>query len=728
MGPKGNWLRRLFVAAGLLVGAGALALVALVVYVSLISVTIDKRIEQLRSTRSSRIFARFPPLTPGRALGASEWEALLRQAGLPARESPADLAAGGFVWTERGGERSSLLLVRPPFDGAGSPLEKRGFRIDFVPDRGWLRIDEMTRSDGGDAVESVELPPKPLGMFFAGRIRSQFSVALSDIPVSVRLAVMAIEDKDFLDHVGVSVRGTLRALWKDIRERRFAQGGSTITQQLMKNLFFSREKALSRKIKEALYAFVTEARHSKETILEAYLNEVYLGQWNTHEIHGVAEASRYYFNKSIFDLALHESALLAAIIQAPALYNPHRHADRALKRRNLVLEKMLAAGFILQPEYETAIKLPLGVAAPDAAIDDAAYFMDLVMQSLPPDVAERMDTDALTLYVTMNPYLQSSASRLLSSHLERLEKSYKSLADRRKQGVPLQAALIAVDVRSCSVVALQGGRNFREAPFNRALQGKRQPGSLFKPFVFLAAFDERAGDARLAPDSVIQDEPFEWAYDKQTWSPRNYDEQFRGQVTAAEALQKSLNVPTARVAQAVGIGPIADSLVWAGIRSPLPRVPSLSLGSAEVTPFEMTEAYVTLARLGERCPLRAFTQVFDENRNLVLEQPANPVGRLDRDASAAVVGVLKGVFTQGTAAWASGQGIPLENFAGKTGTTNDYMDAWFVGFSPDILALVWVGYDQKEKVGLTGSSAALPAWVDFMRLAGPFYGGEDFAL
>lgn len=724
---ESTWLRRLFVAAGLLLGIGALALVGLVVYVSLISVTIDKRIEQLRSTRSSRLFARFPPLTPGRAMTAAEWENLLRQAGLPQRDSSTELASGGFTWAEKGGERPTMNLVRPAFDGAGYPLEKRGFRVAFTSEKGLLAIDELEKEDGSD-VDQLELPPKALGMFFAGRIRNQFSVALSDIPVSVRLAVMAIEDQHFLDHIGVSLRGTLRALWKDVRERRFAQGGSTITQQLMKNLFFSQEKALSRKIKEALFAFVTESRHSKETILEAYLNEVYLGQWNTHEIHGVSEGARYYFNKSIYDLTLAESALLAALIQAPALYSPQRHPDKALKRRNVVLEKMLAAEFILKDEYEEAVKSPLGAVSPDAGIDDAAYFMDLVMQSLPAGMAERLDTDALTVYVTMNPYFQSSASRILSSHLEKLEQSYKTLATRKKQGIPLQAALIAVDVRSCSVVALQGGRNFREAPFNRALAGKRQPGSLFKPFVFLAAFSDSAGDNRIGPDTQIEDSPFEWSYDKQKWSPRNYDEKFRGMVTAAEALQKSLNVPTAKVAQKVGISAVADALVWSGIKSNLPRVPSLSLGSAEVTPFEMAEAYVTLARLGQRCPLRAYSQIFDENRNLVIEEVPHPADRLEADASAAVIGVLKGVFTQGTATWASSQGMDLQTFAGKTGTTNDYMDAWFVGFSPDVLALVWVGYDQKEKVGLTGSAAALPAWVDFMRAAGPFYGSDDFAL
>ncbi|NBW98048.1 hypothetical protein EBR03_00605, partial [bacterium] len=612
--------------------------------------------------------------------------------------------------------------------GAGRKLEQVKVRLQLnLFENSQVSLENLYRTDSGEPLAELEFPPRSISSFYAGRVRTQNPIALSDIPISMRYAAMAIEDVHFLEHPGVSFRSIVRALIQDIRAGKFVQGGSTITQQLMKNLFFSREKSIFRKVQEAIYALLTEIKYPKETILEAYLNEVYLGQWSTHEIHGVQEGARFYFNQSATDLSLSQSATLAAIIQLPNAHDPHRYPDRVIKRRNLVMKKMLDAGFILPDEYQSGIQEPLGVIPPERNLEDIGYFMDLVFRELPESVKSRLNQESLTVYTTLNPFLQSIASRGLKNNLDRLIKGYASLKKREEKGTRLQSALIAVDVPSCSVIALQGGSGYRQTQFNRILTGKRQPGSLFKPFVFLTAFEKATFERPFSAETVLDGSPFDWVYDRQSWQPRNYEEEAPEQVTAAEALQKSINIPTARLAQQVGLSPIQENLKKSGITSEVPLVPSISLGSAEVSPYELAESYTTLAQLGSGCHLRAIQQVFDENGNNVLDFPVVKEARLNPEATFQTVQLLKGVFTDGTARLAQGSGVPTEVFAGKTGTTNDFKDAWFVGFNSEMLALTWVGYDETENVGLTGAAAALPLWIEFMKEAQPFRQNKDFA-
>lgn len=705
-----------------LLGGGATFL-----YVTSWNRRIDERIEQLRSTRASLFYALYPPLRLKQRFTAGELKNFLLDQGYLENKNAEDLLAQEYVW-EREPRGLTLTLFRPAFEGAGLPLAPLKVRLKFEEIGNQFLLIEMVKTENQEPLEVVESLPKKIGAFFAGRLRTQNSVTLSDIPTSVRLAVMAIEDVNFLEHGGISLRSTLRALWRDLRARRWVEGGSTITQQLMKNLFFSREKALSRKIKEAIFAFLTEARYEKETILEAYLNEVYLGQWSTHELHGVSEGASYYFNRPISQLSLPQGATLAAIIQAPNAQDPHRYPERTLKRRNLVLKKMLDAGFIEPGEYEMAQKEPLGVVPFERGLHDVDYANDLVMNELSPDMARRLDTDALTIYVTLNPYFQAAASKAISANLARLQDISPAIRKREKKGIRLQSALIAIDPRECTVLAVQGGRSYRQTQFNRVVQGRRQPGSLFKPFVYLAAFEQTSASPPFTSLTEIEDSPLEWKYDAQIWKPKNYDEIFRGPVTLRQALEESLNVPTAKLAQKVGMPAIVEAMVAAGIKTPLPPLPSLSLGSAEVSPLELAEAYTTLANLGMSCKLRTYLKVFDENKNLVIENDLAQERKIPALPAFQTVQLLKGVLTHGTARSTQASGLPLSNFAGKTGTTNEAKDAWFVGFSPDLLVLVWVGYDEEEKVGLTGSVAALPLWVDFIRSASPFLLNEDFAV
>jgi len=728
MSKRKPWLQALKYTAGmflLLVVVGAVGVFA---YISVINHRIDDRIEQLHSAKASRFYAFFPPLRVGQRFRYLELKNFLEDQGFNERKDAEDLAPSQYRWE---GDRKSpvrtLSLHRPSFSGPGHFIDRGRARLTFEKDNdGWV-LKEVFSVDTQTAVELFEGVPKLIGAFLAGRIRTQDPVTLSDIPVSTRLAVIAIEDVRFLEHHGVSFRGTVRALLKNLMALRWVQGGSTITQQLMKNLFFTKKKSIERKFKEALFAFLTEQRYSKEAILEAYLNEVYLGQWGTHEIHGVSEGARYYFNRPLTEITLAQSATLAAILQSPNTHDPHRFPDRAITRRNLVLKKMLEAEFILPPEYELAVAEPLKVAPADRSLADVDYFMDLVMQKLPKEPLRKLEKETVSLYVSLNPSMQVIASQVLTDNLGRLQKNYPSLKRKLARGLVLQGALIAVDIKQCAVLSLQGGTHYKQTQFNRVLQGVRQPGSLFKPFVYLTAFSQSSPSRPFVASTQLEDAPFEWKYDNQRWQPRNYDGKFRGNVTIRQALEDSINIPTARLAQAIGIPPIIDVLRRAGIQSALPSVPSLSLGSADVTPFELAEAFSTLANMGQYCSLRPYFQVFDENRNLIFETKPAFEARLPVGPAFQTVSLLKGVLTQGTAKYAFQSGLNVTGLAGKTGTTNDAKDAWFVGFSPQVLVLVWVGFDEDEKIGLTGAAAALPIWIDFMKKISPFYTIEDFS-
>lgn len=714
-------VRSIFIFSGLLVGG--LCGVGFV-YIGVITHQLDSRIEQLHRARGTRFYALPQNLRVHQIFSQKELVVWLQDQGYRARAVADSLLPGEFSWKAKG-ENAEMRLVRNEFRESGLLLEQARFEVKLTrKDRKW-QVTSIINLDRQQGVEFITNPPKKMASFVAGRLRTQDSVSLSEIPVSLRLAVIAIEDAYFLEHPGMSLRGTLRALWNDLRKGGFVEGGSTITQQLMKNLFFSKEKEISRKIKEAIFAFITESRHSKETILEAYLNEVYLGQAGPREIHGVSEGTRHYFRRSVSELELHQSALLAAIIQAPNTYDPQKRPDRALKRRNIVLKQMLNNEFILEGEYEEAIKRPLGVTPVDRTLNDADYFTDLAMEQLPTDVFTQIDTQTMTVYTPLDPYLQLEASRLVRANIQRLIDSVPSIKAQEAKGIYLQSALLALNAKDCSILALQGGRSYKQTQFNRVMQGKRQAGSLFKPFVVIPALS-KMDEPFITPSSVLEDAPFEWKYDGQIWSPRNFDNLFRGPVTVRQTLEHSLNVPTARLASMVGVESIVSTLEKAGIQSPIPKVPSVSLGSADVTPMEMAVAYLTLANLGQFCKPRAILRIYDEGGELVYQSLPEFEERLPSLPTFQTVNMLKGVFTSGTAKWVSSLGLPLDNFAGKTGTTNENRDAWFVGFSPEFLVLVWVGFDEEEKVGLTGAAAALPLWINFIRASLPFLSTNDF--
>lgn len=697
-----------------------------VFYILYVINTIDARMEQLSSSRASLFFALYPPYKAGQKFLASEFKDLLNDQGFLEKKSREELVSGTFA-VEGTKDEPEYYLHRIPFRMGNQAFDHLRVKLKLKREGAFLHINEIKRLNPEEDQEKVDIPPKKISAYYAGRVRTQTPVGLSDIPVSVRHAVMAIEDVRFLEHSGISPRSILRALIKDLASGKKAEGGSTITQQLMKNLFFTRKKSWTRKGKEAVFALITELRHSKEDILVAYLNDVYLGQWATQEIHGVSEGARFYFNQSIADISLSQSATLAALVQSPNAYDPHKNPAPLLNRRNLVLKKMFEADFILKDEYDFAIGEPLGITPKNRVLEDVGYFMDLVMNEIPESLKNQLDTDALSIYTTLNPFLQSIATRALRDNLTRLLKDVPAIKKREEKGVHLQSALIAIDVPTCSVVTLQGGSSYRQTQFNRVLQGKRQPGSLFKPFVYIAAFANPPPDGPITAITELSGVQFDWKYDGQTWRPKNYDKEYPEKVTARKALENSINVPTASLAQKIGIPPIVDTIQRSGIQSRVPSVPSIILGSADVTPFELAESFTTLANIGKGCKPRPLVSINDEKGNPILESKPEFIERLPATATFLTNHILKGVFATGTAKFIQGWGVDTQYFAGKTGTTNEYKDAWFVGYSPEILALVWVGYDEEAKVGLTGAVAALPLWSDFMKSAQGYFKLTEFA-
>jgi len=530
-------------------------------------------------------------------------------------------------------------------------------------------------------------------------------------------AILAIEDERFYHHHGIDPVSIVRATWVNLRSGGVVQGGSTLTQQLMKNFFLTDERKYSRKIKEAIMALIAERKYSKDEILENYLNEIYLGQRGSQGIFGVWEASQFYFSKPMSDLTVGETALLAGLIRAPNKLSPYRSVDAATKRRNVVLAKLLDDQIITRKQYEAAMREKLPHRELIKVTNDAPFYVDYLRREL----AENYSNDALTreglrIFTSLDLRLQRIAERSLSEGLKKLEQSYSNLR-RKGDDDSLEGAIIVIRPQTGEIKAMVGGRSYQKSQFNRVFQAKRQPGSVFKPFVYLAALMAGAdGGKKFTPVTMVEDSPFTWNYEGQEWQPGNYNDEYFGTVTLRRALEKSLNSATARVARDVGIKRVSDIAHRLGIQSSLPIVPALALGAAEVTPLEVAVAFSTLANNGVRATPLTVKQVMDPTDRVLEKRDVRVEKVLSPQLAFLMNYLLKGVLDRGTAEFARRWGF-TRPAAGKTGTTNDYKDAWFVGYTPDLLAVVWVGFDGQSKLGLSGAQAALPIWTEFMKQA-----------
>ena len=566
-------------------------------------------------------------------------------------------------------------------------------------------------------LEDVYLEPEVLSLLGNTSTRAVLPKRIEDFPPPLVNAILSIEDERFYTHFGIDPFAIIRAATANFKTGKIVQGGSTITQQLAKNLFLTRDRSYVRKLMEALYAVFIETAFDKEQILELYMNEIFLGQEGNTAIHGFGEASLSFFGKNVEDISVAEAATLAAIIKGPSSYSPRRHPRRAEKRRNVVLGKMRTLGMLNTASYQQAISEKLRTIPPQRTKRIAPYFSSHVTQKFDSLTLSTSRTNTpLALHTTLDTEIQQCATHAVSEELERLEMAYPAL---RKKGERLEAALVALEPKTGEIRAWVGGRNFNTSQFDRVSLAKRQPGSLFKPIAYLSAFDESLNDYRVArTTSLLVDEPIALEV-KGTgmWRPQNYDRKFRGDVTVREALYSSLNIPTVNLALKVGVKNIAKTARLLGIKKNLLAVPSLALGAIEATPLEMAQAYQTIANGGVHVPLKLLQTIVDtESEKISYRMPELSRPVVDEAAVYVLTDVMRDVFHKGTARRAERLGF-IRDAAGKTGTSNDGKDAWFGGFTPSLLAVIWVGFDDNKKTGLTGSTGALPIWVNFMNCA-----------
>jgi penicillin-binding protein 1A len=560
-------------------------------------------------------------------------------------------------------------------------------------------------------------------------------VPLREIPRPLVQAILAIEDRRFYSHWGIDPIRLARALLTDIVARRPEQGGSTITQQLARNLFLTHEKTLTRKLKEIVLAIRIEQTYTKDEILEMYFNQIYFGEG----AYGVDAAAKVYFGKRVQELNLPECALLAGLPRNPRDYSPRRDPDRSLKRRNLVLSQMLAAKFINRAAYEQASEAPLGVTKTRYNAQEAPYFMEMVRQYLDERYgSNQLYEGGLRIHTTIDIDIQHAAEESLERRLTALEQRNqykKTRAALAKEGGPpardknqtqyLQGAIVSIEPSSGQILALMGGRDFNDSNFNRAVQAARQPGSAFKPFIYTAAIDNG-----FSPTDIILDTPVSFrAGNGEDWSPQNYDKKFRGPVTLRNALANSVNVPAAKLLQKLGTTVVTSYAKRMGIKSRLSPDLSLALGTSEVNLLELTSAYGVYANQGVRVPPVFILRVEDKNGKVLEQSKTVAEEVLSPETALTMTSMMESVLENGTAASARALGFTAPA-AGKTGTTDDYSDAWFVGYVPGVVTGVWVGFDRKQKIGpgMTGAAAALPIWVDVMLAATKNRPPQDFPV
>ncbi len=655
--------------------------------------------EGRRFALPARIFARPLELHVGRRITPLAVEDELRQLGY--RDAPRPGESGWFL---RDGDRLELAL-RPFVFWDGAQAAK-GVSVAFEDGR----IASLRDAAGAD-LPLARLEPLPIGGIYPAGNEDRVLVRLGEVPKPLVQALIAVEDRSFYTHAGFDLRGLARAVRSLFTDK--VQGGSTITQQLVKNFFLTPERTLQRKFTELIMAVLLEMHYEKGEILETYLNEIYFGQDRDRAIHGVGLAAQHYFGKEAQYLNLAESALLVGLIRGPAHYDPHRHADRALERRNLVLRETRDQGAITLEEYAAARSSPLGVSR-KTAMGTSPYpaFLRLVHRQLRRDYDESdLRSEGLRIFTTLDPRVQGAAETALTRRLEQFDRE-------RRFGQPgLEGAVVVTDPQSGEVQALVGGRDPRYPGYNRALDAMRPVGSLLKPAIFLTALSEPSRYTLLTP---LDDGPFLWkSRGAPDWEPANYDKKFHGAVPLRLALAHSYNVAAARLGTELGVERVLANVRKLGFEREIKPHAATLLGAVEMSPFEVTQIYQTIASGGFRSPLRSIREVTTQDGKplsryaLAVEQafPPEPVFLLGA--------AMQDVVREGT-----GQGLkqflPAElAIAGKTGTTDEQRDAWFAGFSGDRLAIVWVGYDDNRAARLSGSAAALPVWGDMMAALSP---------
>jgi len=693
---------------GLLVGCFVVGLGA-----ALVVMRLDARVRAYLAgppLGGARMYAAPTPLAVGEAVPGGSLARKLDRLGYRVVADPTHALAPGEY---RAAGATIELAERPsPAPWAAAPRRVRvgleGGRVAAIEDL-----------EGG-ALDRFELEPEVLAVLGGGGATLGASPELA--PPACRSAVLAAEDRHFFLHPGVDPVAIARALVADLRAHHVAQGASTLTQQLVKNAFLSPRRTLSRKLREAVLALLLEARASKEEILARYVASVYLGVDGGLPVHGFSEAAQVYFGKPLGELEPAECALLAGIIRSPNGLSPRRRPRAALARRNRVLEVMVQDGLDKSVGAE-AMATPLNLVPPRARPVAALYVAAEVARELPRLLPRAVaEAPGLSVFTSIDADAQREAERATRRGLAALERG-------RRRRAPLQAALVALDPHTGRVRALVGGRDYGSSPLDRAVRSRRQPGSAFKPFVYVAALDPaRRGEAPARTVvSPVEDEPLRVRVGARVWEPVNYDGTFAGTIPLEDALAESRNAATVRVALDVGLDAVARAAADLGIASPLPRVPALALGVAETSLLELTAAYGVFARGGVRRPPTLVVAVASADGETLYAAPPEEERVLAPGVAYLVTHLLEGVIDRGTGRPAREAGL-TGSAAGKTGTTDDTRDAWFVGFTPEVVAGVWVGLDGGGPTGLTGAQGALPIWTDFVRATSGEASERDFPV
>jgi len=706
-GAGGRWR---FDPTRILLRVGVALALVLAGLLTLAAIDANWRFAHLEAAAPARVFSAPFDLRDGTAVTREDFQERLARLGYHQVEGHPQIP-GEYSTRFR-----SFEVFLNAFDYPNGRAEAMPLRVKI----GFGHIGRVENLSTGDTLDNARLEPEPLGTL-SGNVREErLAIVIDDVPKSLLDAVVAVEDRRFYRHTGIDPRALARALFANVKSGEVVQGGSTITQQLAKNLYpNSGQRTVARKIWEALAALSLEALHGKDEILERYLNQIYLAQRGPTSIIGAGAAARHYFGKDVRYLDLPESALLAGLIQSPGHYHPYRHPREARERRNLVLRLMTDEGFITKQQAAEAAESPLRLRPePPADARQAPYFIDYVAQLLQEqglrDPASRL---GIRVFTTLDPLLESRAEKTLEDGLRQYEISYKHL--RPLPGGELQGAFVALRPSDGAILAMVGGRSYARTQFNRIAQARRQPGSAFKPFVYLAGFakSQQEHGPVFTAATVLDDSPLVMQVAGQEWAPQNFDQEYRGPVSARQALALSLNVPTIRAAEAIGLKDVVRMARRCGIESPLEPVPSIALGTFEVVPLELASAYTTFANLGPRVPPHAIVAVVDDQGKVTEIPPKPSQEAATPQAAYLTVDLMRDVVRYGTGAGISAFGVEGE-FAGKTGTTDDGRDAWFIGFNPDFLGLAWVGFDNNRPLRLGGSTLALPIWAQIAHRAG----------
>jgi penicillin-binding protein 1B len=659
---------------------------------------------------SAKIYALPKTVRDGEKIEGKEIAAELRRAGYS--DSDGDSKMGTYRLVKDG------IEITPGEESYHSPEPARISIHDG-------QVDGI--SSKGTELSAYELEPQLVTALFDAEQRSKRElVKYDDIPPTMVQAVLAIEDRRFFEHSGVNFGRTLEAVWEDLLRQRRAQGGSTITQQLARGFFLTPEKSIKRKLTEMLIAEELEQKFSKQQIFEFYANWVDLGQRGSFAISGFAEASKAYFNKDLKDITLPEAALLAGLIQRPSYLSPYRHPERAMDRRNLVLEAMVDTHAITREQADKAKAAPLKLAPPNVEASDAPYFVDMVRDFLIGKFSENeLNDSSYRIYTTLDPDLQKAAAQSVESGIKMVDEQVKKMRTKKVKvgkkyetkvlpGPQAQVAMVVLDPHTGAVLALVGGRDYGWSQLNHAVS-KRPTGSIFKPFVYAAAVNTAldGSQAVLTPASTVTDEPSSFAYGDQIYEPRNYREEYKGDVTLRYALAMSLNNATVKVAEEVGYDKVADLARAAGITSVKPT-PAMALGSYDASPLDMAGAYTVFANNGVRLSPILLRSVRNGKGDVIANYNTDQKQVMDPRVSYVMTNMMEAVINSGLGFSAvRGRGFQAPA-AGKTGSSHD---GWFAGYTTNLLCIVWVGYDDYSDLRLTGAQTAGPIWTEFMKKA-----------